>query len=296
MRQVDDQLIERLVRLSKFNAYNYYDRFDWPESLDVIRLWCDEDLLTTYGTEVHDRLTEPQRFALSKWEAVNFFSLNVHGIKGALEFIARSIYETKYREISEYMHIFLAEENAHMWFFANFCMRYAGKIYPHFGLKAGQVQNELERDLYMFASTLIFEEYVDFYNHKVGRNQSVPQIVREINLQHHIDESRHVSFGREVVRNLFNEVVADDDTGEARARVDQTVRKMFIYFIGLMYNPQVYSDAGIVSASGYQTAAALRNHLRASPARKAFHSLWFKRTAGFFARCGVIDDAGFLAE
>lgn len=296
MRHVDNQLIERLIHLSKVHSYNCYNRFDWPESLDVTQFWCDEDLLTTYGTEVHDRLTEQQRFELSKWEAINFFSLNVHGIKGALEFVSRSIYETKYREISKYMHIFLAEENAHMWFFATFCLRYGGKIYPHFELKTGQVENELERDLYMFASTLIFEEYVDYYNHKVGRNEYVPAIVKEINLQHHIDESRHVSFGREVVRELFNEIVAKDHTGETRARVNQTVKKIFMYFIGLMYNPQAYSDAGIVSSSGTPTPASLRNHLRNAPARKKFHSLWFKRTAEFFTKCGAIDDTAFLAQ
>jgi hypothetical protein len=294
MGNIDKPLIDRLIHLSKVNSYNYYDRFNWPDTLEPTQLWCDEDLLTTYGTEMHNLLTDQQRFELSKWEAVNFFSLNVHGIKGALAFVSQSIYETRYEDISEYLHIFLAEENAHMWFFANFCLRYAGKIYRHFELKTDPVQNKLERDLYMFASTLIFEEFVDFYNHKVGKNEQVPQIVKEINMQHHIDESRHVAFGRDVVKKLFDEIVEEDETGAVRTRVSETIKKIFMYFVGLMYNPQAYSDAGIVAYAGFPNAAALRNHLRNSPARKEFHYLWFKRATEFFIKCGAIDDNAFL--
>lgn len=294
MRQFDKQLLERLIDISKSRSYNHYDRFDWPEHLEATQLWCDEDLLTTYGTDVHAALTEQQLISLSKWEAINFFSLNVHGIKSALEFVARSIYERPYRDISEYMHIFLAEENAHMWFFARFCQMYAGKIYPHVSMPSAAAENPVERDLYLFASTLIFEEYVDFYNHKVGRNPQVPKIVQEINQQHHIDESRHISFGREVVKDLLSELAAQDSTGDVLARVRQTIEKIFIYFIGLMYNPQVYADAVIVQTTGFATPAALRNHLRSAPSRKAFHHLWFKRTADFFVKQGVIDDSAFL--
>ena len=67
---------------------------------------------------------------LSKWEAVNFFSLNVHGIKGVLGFVSRCIYEPRYADVSEYLHVFMGEENFHMWYFAKACLDYAGKIYP----------------------------------------------------------------------------------------------------------------------------------------------------------------------
>src|ERR1700689_394483 len=112
--KINPDRIARLVTLSKANSYNPYERFAWPDEVPLDRLWCDEDLLTTYGTELHNRLSPEQRIALSKWEAINFFSLNVHGIKGVLEFICQSIYAARYDGISEYLHIFIAEENAHM--------------------------------------------------------------------------------------------------------------------------------------------------------------------------------------
>ena len=288
--------LERLVTLSKERSYNPYERFSWPDEIPLDRLWCDEELLTTYGTELHDRLSSVQKIALSKWEATNFFSLNVHGIKGVLEFVSRSIYESRYLGISDYLHIFMAEENAHMWFFAAFCRRYAGKIYSAPAFPAGAVENPVERDLYMFASTLVFEEFVDFYNHKVGGNPAVPEIVRDINHQHHLDESRHVSFGREVVRGLHAEIMSGNPPPATQERIAATCKSIIRYFISLMYNPQVYADAGIVAAGGFASASALRNWLRQCPGRKQHHAIWFRRTADFFRRAGIIDDASFVSQ
>jgi hypothetical protein len=293
-RRFDQRLLTRLTALSRRNHYNPYGRFDWPEEIDRSQLWCDENLLTTYGTDLHEKLDEKHLIALSHWECINFFSLNVHGIKGALEFVVRCMYKAKYSDLSEYLHVFMAEENAHMWFFAKFCLDYAGKIYPTMPMPQGVAREPLESDLYMFASTLIFEEYVDFYNRKVGSNTKVPSIVREVNYQHHVDESRHISFGREVVKCLYEEIVARDETGQAVARIRRTIERIFGYFIGLMYCPQVYDDAGLVGASGLAGAAAVRNRLRNDPARRSFHEQWFKRTAIFFVRQGILADTSCL--
>jgi hypothetical protein len=136
---VDRQLLERLLCLSLRNHYDVYSRFEWPAAIERDRLWCDEDLLTTYGTAVHNKLNEASLVSLSHWECINFFSLNVHGIKDALAFVMKAFYEPRYLDISEYLHVFVAEENAHMWFFAKFCLEYAGKIYPVTKISASSV-------------------------------------------------------------------------------------------------------------------------------------------------------------
>lgn len=292
---MDQVRLDRLISLSKANAYNAYERFNWPASLDEQRPFCSDELLTTYGTEVHDRLSKAQRNALSKWEAVNFFSLNVYGIKAVLEFVSRCMYAERYKGITEYLHLFMAEENAHMWFFATFCNKYAGIIYPTPTPPVGNASTGLERDFYVFVSTLVFEEFVDFYNHKVGTSAEVADLVREINYQHHVDESRHVSFGRELVKDLFTELVASDATGAARRAIEENIRKIFLHFVGLMYNPRVYADAGVVKAAGFPSSLAMRNWLRDAPARKQTHDLWFRRTADFFRRNAMISDMSFLS-
>ncbi len=292
----EPKLLERLLDLSRRNQYDVFTRFQWPSVIERDRPWCDEDLLTTFGTQTHEALSESALITLSHWECINFFSLNVHGIKGALAFLMRTFYEPRYRDISEYLHVFVAEENAHMWFFAKFCLDYAGKIYPSIALPTSAATDPVEQDLYLFASTLIFEEYVDFYNYKVSKSANVPAIVRELNHQHHLDESRHISFGREIVQRLYAQVLEHDSSDATAARVRKAIEKTFVYFIGQMYNPRVYADANVVAEVGMPTSAALRNRLRNDPLRRAFHQQWFKRTAQFFVKQGILLDTACLSE
>ena len=291
---VDTALIDRLIGLSRDKSYDAYSRFDWPETLPVEGLWCSEDLLTTYGTPFHGELTDEQLHNLSKWEAINFYSLNVHGIKTVLEFVCRCIYEPRYAGLSEYLHFFMAEENAHMWFFARFCQQYGGKIYVSPNISIGSQTDALERDLYMFASTVIFEEFVDYYNHRVGKNDAVPDIVREINYQHHVDESRHVSFGREVVRDLFAELRQTAPSEDQLSRISRTFKGLIGHFIGLMYCRDAYEDADVFKSLEFENAAAMRNFLRRHPDRSDRHRIWFRRTASFFEKEGIIDNTDFL--
>ncbi len=294
---VDHTRIQRLMALSKGQSHDPYERFDWPSHIPDDQPWCSSDLLTTFGTPYHELLSDTQRVVLSKWEAVNFFSLNVHGIKGVLGFVSRCLYEPRYAEVSEYMHVFMGEENFHMWYFAKACLDYAGKIYPALELPTGSDQQSRElEDLYMFASTLIFEEFVDYYNHKVGTTEGITDILKNVNYQHHVDESRHVSFGREMVPRLYRQALQNSPDPEAtRASVARSVTHMFSYFISLMYNPSAYQDADVHGALGFRSASALRNALRRHPARKAVHVQWFKRSAAFFAKQGLVSDLDLAA-
>lgn len=295
--QIDNDRLTRLMTLSKGHSHDPYERFDWPASLPDDARWCDDELLTTHDTEWHDRLDEDARVRLGKWEAVNFFSLNVHGIKGALEFASRCIYDDRYRDVSEYLHVFIGEENFHMWYFAKACLDYAGKIYPPTRLDGADTgASDALRHFRLFVSTLIFEEFVDYYNHKVGTADGIAGIVKQINYQHHVDESRHVSFGREIVPALYRDALAESSDPDAlKVQIANSVASMLQYFIGLMYNPAVYADARIYEALGFRNAISLRNALRNHPARRRMHAKWFRRSATFFAREGIAPELDLAA-
>ena len=93
------------------------------------------ELMSVYGTPYMDELSESQFVQLSKWECVNFFSINVHGIRGLLQAVIQCVHMPGFEASSEYFHHFIGEENEHMWFFAQFCLRYGEKIYQNKGLK-----------------------------------------------------------------------------------------------------------------------------------------------------------------
>ncbi|GGO42778.1 hypothetical protein GCM10012287_04450 [Streptomyces daqingensis] len=278
--------LDRLENLAESGYYNPYTMFDWPDAIEPDLPWMSESLVTLAGTPMWDELSREQQIALTRYEAINFFSLNIHGIRELMSEVVMRIHERTYADVSEFLHHFIGEENEHMWFFAQFCLRYGGKLYPaQPTLKAGSVDHlsPVARELIVFARILIFEEIVDFYNARMATDQSLPHIAREINRVHHQDESRHVAFGRMIFTNLL-EQVAKRDPAEVPVVADY-LEQYLQYSIGTLYNPAAYRDAGIPDA------LALRRQALEHPARKEAHDEVLKRTRRFLAKSGLETEA-----
>ncbi|MFJ8621263.1 diiron oxygenase [Kitasatospora sp. NPDC093550] len=274
--------LQRLENLAESGYYNPYSMFDWPESIEAGLPWMSESLTTLAGTEMWDELTREQQIALTKYEAINFFSLNIHGIRELLNDVVLRIHERTYADVSEFLHHFIGEENEHMWFFAQFCLRYGGRLYPaQPALKADSVEHlsSVARELIVFARILIFEEIVDYYNAHMATDESLPRIAREINRVHHQDESRHVAFGRMVFTNLLAQV-AKRDPAEVPL-IAEYLEGYLQYSIATLYNPAAYRDAGIPDA------LALRRRALEHPARVEAHEQVLKRTRKFLSKAGV---------
>jgi hypothetical protein len=284
VREIEPVLLDlgRLEQLAESGYYNPYTAFDWPGAIEPDKPWMSESLTTLAGTPMWDELTRDQQIALTKYEAINFFSLNIHGIRELLSEVVMRIHERTYANVSEFLHHFIGEENEHMWFFAQFCLRYGGKLYPaQPSLKADSVAHlsPVAREMIVFARILIFEEIVDHYNAHMAADQALPRIAREINRVHHQDESRHVAFGRMIFSNLLGQV-ATRDPAEMPA-VAEYLENYLQYSISTLYNPVAYRDAGIPDA------LALRRRALEHPARAKAHDQVLKRTRSFLSKAGV---------
>lgn len=216
------EIVERLSRQSVADFYNPYTHFDWPDRIGDDELWMSRDLLSVHGSEIVNQLTEKHILALSKWESINFYSMNVHGIRELLIEVVSRIHRPNFVTPSEFFHHFVGEENDHMWFFAQFCLRYGGKIYPSLAVKTGGAMAE-SVDFLVFARILLFEEIVDYYNATMAKDEMLSPVIREINRLHHRDESRHIAFGRELVQALYEELREQIDESE-RASIDLYLR------------------------------------------------------------------------
>ena len=165
------EVAARLSVVSRENSYDPYALFKWPDSLPATDYWMAPELMTCYGTPFWGEYTEEQRLSLSHWESVNFFSLNVHLIRELIGEVADRIYETRFPGLSDFFHDFISEENKHMWFFATFCLRYGGKVYPSTKLfSAASAAENVLRDVMVFGRILIAEELCDAYNMKMGED------------------------------------------------------------------------------------------------------------------------------
>src|SRR4051794_25816637 len=174
--------------MSERDYYNPYQLFHWPAELPSEQYWMSPELMSVYGTEVAREYSEEQLWALSKWESINFYSLNVHGIRSLLIEVISRIHTPGFERPSEYFHHLIGEENEHMWFFAKFCLNYGGKIYADKQVRWQDVEILEAADFLVFMRLLLFEEIVDFFNKRMGGDERLDPTIRQVNAIHHQDE------------------------------------------------------------------------------------------------------------
>lgn len=212
---------------------------------------------------------------MSRWELVNFFSFNVHGIRDLMLQVLSCIHNTGYETESEYFHHFLDEENKHMWFFAEFCKRYGGKIYSTQQMHFPGFTDEDIQSFVAFAQILITEQIGDFYNVRMMADENLPPIIRQINRFHHEDENRHIAMGQRVVAAMY-ERVTEKHPEETLRKIASYLRRYAEFYLQSFYNPSAYRDAGM--SDPYE----LRRELLRDPSRGEFHQRVLAKTLRFF--------------
>jgi para-aminobenzoate N-oxygenase AurF len=273
-----------LSRASRRRYRNPYGAVEWPEAIEP-DAWCfSPELLSLHGTAEYEALGEPERQRLSFLEAVNFFSLNVHGERALMEGLARRLYTRDHLETSDYLHHFLDEENKHMVLFGEFCLRYAGKVYPDRHLAVPREYEPGEKDFLFFAQVMVFEEIVDHYNARMARDGRLHPLVRRINLLHHLDESRHLAFGRKRVKDLWDRH-APRWRPETRAAAAEHLRGYLQATWSEYFSADVYRDAGLANPAGLRAAA------RAGEAAAERHRRATERCRRFLTRAGILPEA-----
>jgi len=240
-----DVKVERLCASSRKGFENPYLAVDWPDTVDPGCWYTSPELVSIHGTEVWDGLDVAGRQQVAFWEAVNFYSLNIHGERSLMQGLARRLHRPRTGPISPYLHHFLTEENNHSIWFGRFCTAYAGKVYPE--RKVSFAETEWlpgEEDFLFFAKVLIFEEIADGFNQLMARDERLAPIARRINLLHHRDESRHLVFGRAMAARLFSTHAPSWPAGHVEA-----VRRYLASYLTATwreyYNPSAYRDAGL---------------------------------------------------
>ncbi|MFP8883921.1 MULTISPECIES: diiron oxygenase [Streptomyces] len=277
------EVLDRLSTKSIEDYYNPYQEFAWPDRLDENRMWMSPELLTPYGTPLFDELGEETLRRLSKWESINFYSLNVHGIRELLIEVVHRIHMPGFEVPSDFFHHFIGEENEHMWFFAEFCRRYGNKIYPSTAMRADSDWEPEVENFLVFARILFFEELVDHYNTRMAQDETLCDTIRQVNRIHHQDESRHIAFGRELVSLLYTRM--RETVGPERlAEVEAYLKRYVVFSVNSLYNPHVYRDAGIPDP------LALRNALLGDERRREIERRSIRKPLAFFLKTGIFSD------
>src|SRR5690606_19719917 len=122
-------------------------------------------LVSVYGTELWDRMTEAQQKKLSLYEVANFFALTLHGERSLVAGMSDLLYSSKMTpQATEYLHHFIDEENKHMIMFGTFCQRYLSKVYPEKKIALPREYAKGEAEVMFFCKVMVVEELGDYYN------------------------------------------------------------------------------------------------------------------------------------
>ncbi len=253
--QTTEDVARKLTRASEKFFYDVATKIEWPETLDASVWTMSPELVSLYGTEVWDGLDEAQRKKLAFHETAGFFSLILHGERPLLEGMSHRMYLLeKNLNVLEYMHHFLDEENKHMMMFSGYLRRYVGKVYPEKKLAIARPMAKGEEDAAFFAKVLVVEELSDYYNVIMGQDERLPKVIRDVNWTHHVDEARHVHFGRRYISDIWKQNAPNWTSEQVTA-----FRGWLVDYVNAswrdFYNPSVYRDAGIADPYGARDVA-----------------------------------------
>ena len=230
------------------------EEIEWPAAIDSTAWGMSPELVSISGTPVFDALSTAEQKRLSHLEIVNFFSLNIHGEKRLIAGIAERLYGTEDPIVTSYLLHFIEEEARHLSYFGGYCRRY-GEIFPERAIASPLAQEDHEAGaLSFFARILIFEAVVDAYNRVMAIDERVDGLVREINRRHHVDESRHLAFGRTLVADLAADFVRSHSTRDVQS-MSCGLERYFSSIWRDLANLTIYTCAGLNDPYGLHKAA-----------------------------------------
>ena len=272
-------LAAHLTRVSSRTERDPYAGIDWPAAPDDGAWYFTPELVSLHGTSAWAGLDDAARRRLAFHEAVAFFSLNVHGEQRLIAGLDALTAGGGSDAVTEYLRVFRAEEAKHQAAFRQFCERYAGGVRDDRGVALPAEWTGADAELVFFARVLVFEELVDRCNAVMARDRRLAPIAVHLNRAHHLEEARHLAFGRAHLAQL----VAAARTRLDAARQAAVVAHLRDFRAALwrdLFDPHAYADAGLADAY------ALRRAALAHPDVAARGRWLFRRVDRWFAGLG----------
>lgn len=274
----------KLINASEKKKFDPFNRVDYQEKLSGDRLQFPERFLSLYDLPIYADLNDEQRWQLSLLEAINFFSVNIHGEQALVAAMEPRLYRNKRvgedPVSSKYMQRFIHEENSHTYMLAEYCLRYHGSIMPDrsFAVEQPDLSPETE-DLLFWGRVYILESYLGFINQSAKNDPDVDNTAAQVHEFHLIDEARHKAWDKVMIEENLHRAKEKKLDAEL-----QTVKDLMANYQEYIYqssaNPTVYR------ALGLENGMSLRAEVIDCQERKDLLSPWYDGLAKYFAKIG----------
>lgn len=249
---------ERLLDSSETLSYDPVVEVDWDTPLDKDFHGMSPEWCSLYGTAYWAELTDEQRKELTRQEAACVASTGIWFEMILQQMILRDIYAKEPTEAEfQWALTEIADECRHSIMFARGVAKLDVPAYRpnRLVVELGRAFKTIAFGEAAYAAILVAEEVLDVMQRDWMRDERVAPFVRTINNIHVVEESRHMKFAREEVRQHL------EGTGWLRRQISALVVSIASYFIvSSMFSSQVYKHAGLDSKRAAREARVNQHH------------------------------------
>jgi hypothetical protein len=239
----DEDVSRRLLDSAAMLSYDPTTEIDWDAPLPADAYGLNPEWSTLYGTRLWDEMTVEQRITLTRHEVCSIMSTGIWFEMILQQMILRDQY-VKNPANSEFQFALteIADEYRHSIMFARVCEKLGVPAYfpKRSTVELARLFKSVASAEVAYGGTLVAEEVLDVMQRGWMRGENVLPIVRTSSKIHVLEESRHMKFARQEIRERMAGISA------RRRHVSSVSVAAGAYFIvKSMVNEGVYAAAGL---------------------------------------------------
>jgi len=249
---------QRLLDSSAVLSYDPATEVDWDADLDPDHFGLNPEWSTLYGTPLWDEMTRQQQVTLTRHEVASIMSTGIWFEMILQQMVLRDQYCGDYAEADfQFALTEIADECRHSIMFARACSKMGISAYfPRPGsIQLGRGFKTLASAEVAYGGILVAEEVLDVMQRDWMRGEEVLPIVRTTSKIHVVEESRHMKFARQEMRERI------EGASPRRRQTSALVIAIAAHVIvSNMVSKGVYAAAGLDPERAVAAAAANEHH------------------------------------
>jgi hypothetical protein len=279
-----DETAQRLLDSAATLSYDPMDEVDWDAPVPDDKYGLNPEWSTLYGTPLWDEMTEAQKVTLTKHEVCSVMSIGIWFEMILQQMILRDQYVQPHGNAEfQFALTEIADECRHSLMFARACQKMGVPAYfpDKVSVQLGRGFKAVARGEAAYAGILVAEEILDVMQRDWMRGENVQPIVRTTSKIHVVEESRHMKFARQEVRDALR--------GAGRGRREASAALIAIaagVIVTNMVNPAVYAAAGLDVEKAVE-AAKNNEHRKTMLRASSRHLMDFLGEVGLLTRPAI---------
>ncbi|MHC1563593.1 AurF N-oxygenase family protein [Actinomycetospora sp. C-140] len=238
-----DDTARRLLESAAARSHDPATEIDWDAPLDPDQHGLNPEWSTLYGTALWDEMSHEQRVRLTRHEVCSIMSTGIWFEMILQQMVLRDQYAADPADPGfRFALTEIGDECRHSIMFARACetMGIHPSVPPRLALELGRFFKTVASAESAYGGILVAEEVLDVMQRDWMRGEDVLPLVRETSRIHVVEESRHMKFARQEMRERL--------AGAGRTRRHLSawlIAASAQVIVGNMVNESVYAAAGL---------------------------------------------------